>query len=57
MEQPKYTCKECGIAVILIDGKIIRPCKHTDAGVIADMSATAYGRSKLEDQDGHSLHS
>lgn len=38
-----YECSVCGIAVALIGGQIIRPCAHKDAGVAANISATAYG--------------
>lgn len=49
MEEPKYKCAECGIAVIILDGEIIRPCPHKDAAVTADCSAVVYGESKLEE--------
>lgn len=43
-----YFCKQCGLAVIVTKGgKIIRACK-CDAPVIAGMSATATGESKVE---------
>lgn len=41
----KYKCSECGIATVVIEGQIIRPCNHNTAAVIADISATAYGVS------------
>jgi len=43
MSAPKYTCKECGVAVIIVDGKAIRPCSHKEAGVTANITAKAYG--------------
>ena len=38
-----FTCKECGIPVIVVDGKIIRACKHDGAGVVAGMTAKCTG--------------
>lgn len=46
-EQPRFHCKECGVAVIVHDGEIHRPCEHKDAGVLADCSAVATGESKV----------
>lgn len=45
--KPRYTCAECGLGVIIINGKIIRGCTHEKAAVNAACSATAYGESKL----------
>jgi hypothetical protein len=47
-EEPRFKCACCGMAVIVLDGEIIRACPHTDAAVTADCTATAYGESKLE---------
>lgn len=44
-ETPRYTCKECGMAVIVHEGHIIRACPHDDAAVLAACSATATGES------------
>lgn len=33
-----YECKECGSPVVLVDGQIVRSCKHTGT-VIAVMEA------------------
>ena len=41
----KYQCAECGVATIIHEGNIIRPCKHDTAGVLASVSAHAYGES------------
>lgn len=38
-----YRCAECNLAVIVADGTIIRACRHSDAAVVADMSATMNG--------------
>lgn len=45
MEEPRFTCSECGVAVIVFDGVIHRPCEHKEAAVLADCSATATGES------------
>jgi hypothetical protein len=43
-----YYCKECGLAVIILQDKtILRPCGHTGT-IIAGMNATATGESKVE---------
>jgi hypothetical protein len=42
-----YTCTECAMPVIMLDGNIIRACEHKEAGVAAEMSATCYGESEL----------
>lgn len=37
-----YNCKECGGRVyVSSDGTLVRACVHSDAGVTANMSATA----------------
>lgn len=41
-----YFCKECGLAVIVRNGEIIRACKHTGT-IIATMSAVATGDSEV----------
>jgi hypothetical protein len=49
MEDPGYTCKECGLVVIVTrEGEIIRACPHDNATVIATMKGTVYGESKVE---------
>jgi ribosomal protein L37AE/L43A len=48
-----YSCKECGLAVIVRpDGTIIRACKHTGT-IIAGMNAVAKGISKVEHTSGN----
>jgi ribosomal protein L37AE/L43A len=49
--QAGYTCKECGMAVIVRNGEVIRACSHKGT-VIAGMSAVATGESKLEQTSG-----
>lgn len=44
-----YTCSLCGKPIqILDDGVFIRECTHTDAGVIADLSAHCVGTGGVE---------
>lgn len=41
MEAPKYSCSNCGMAVIVIpDEKPIKACKCKNATVVANMEAT-----------------
>lgn len=42
-----YKCANCGIAVIVIEGKIIKVC-NCNSGVIAELSATATGKSTVK---------
>ena len=44
-QSTKFECAECGVATIIHEGIIIRPCKHDTAGVLASMTAHAYGMS------------
>lgn len=41
-----YRCAECGRAVAVVEGNMIRACA-CEAGVIAEMSATARGAGGL----------
>jgi len=52
MEESGYICKECGMAVIVLDGNIIRACPHEGSTVVAKMSGTVTGESKLEQGNG-----
>ena len=49
----QYACAECGGAVSLTaTGEIApRPCGHEDAGVIAKVSATAYGAGRMQQKE------
>lgn len=38
-----YRCAQCGMAVIVLDGEIIRAC-HCNAAVVADATATMHGQ-------------
>ena len=46
-----YFCKECGMAVIVLEGgNILRPCGHTGT-IIAGMSGTAYSVGNVHEED------
>lgn len=47
-----YSCEVCQIPVIVIDGTIIRPCKHQDAPVVASLTATVYGEGHMQKEEG-----
>ena len=40
-------CAKCGEPVEMKDGKLVRKCGHADAAVTASVSATVYGKSKV----------
>lgn len=40
---PPYLCSLCNEPVFLIEDRVYKPCAHTDAPVLANISATAYG--------------
>jgi hypothetical protein len=48
MDTPTHRCAECGTAVIILEGEIIRACPHEEAAVIAEMEAVAYGVGSME---------
>lgn len=43
--QFQHRCGKCSRPVIISGGEIVRACGHDDAGVTADISAVAYGKS------------
>lgn len=43
----KYACAECHSRVVVKEDKIERECEHKNAGVVADISATATGESHV----------
>ena len=45
-----YVCEECGLPVLVADGKITRLCPHKEAIVVATMMAVATGESEMEQQ-------
>jgi hypothetical protein len=58
-EEPMYSCGECNQPVflvahdeehepVLIDGIVYKPCGHTNAKVLANMSALVRGTSEVK---------
>ena len=45
---PPYLCSLCNEPVFLIKDRVYKPCAHTDAAVLANISATAYGAGSAE---------
>jgi len=43
---PLHRCSACGVAVIVLDGRVIRAC-HCNATVVGSMSATVRGVGAL----------
>ena len=47
-----YECAECGKPVECKDGEteviFTRSCEHTEAAILANMTATVYGEGKAE---------
>jgi hypothetical protein len=41
-------CSECSKPVVIVDGKIIRKCKHKDASIIADINTSLVGKGKVK---------
>ena len=48
MNDSGYLCKECGLPVVVINEELVRKCEHTNAPVIAVMSGTVTGESKVD---------
>ena len=42
-----YTCKECGAKVDRKGYEFHRGCEHKEAGIIASLTATATGESRV----------
>ena len=42
-----YQCDVCGRRVAVVDGQIIRGCKHSDGKVVAGLSAVCVSESTL----------
>lgn len=45
----KFTCAVCKAVVIVIDGQVHRPpsCPHSEAGVLAELSAVCTGECEV----------
>lgn len=48
-DQTPYVCGECGEPVFVIppSNRIVRPCGHDSAAIVANMEALATGASSL----------
>ena len=46
-QQTIYTCKECGAPAGVVDGIVAKSCDHSDAPVVAHLSAVARGVSGM----------
>lgn len=44
-----YTCRACGVAVIIAGDTIVRACPHDDAAVAANIGANVYGLAALRE--------
>lgn len=43
-----YTCKECGLGVIVLDtGEVIKACPH-NAPILGEMQAVTYSHGRLQ---------
>jgi len=47
-DPPLYECAKCGEPVFLVGGVIYKPCGHTDAAVLANMTAIVRGTSEVK---------
>ena len=49
MEDTQYICVECDKPVYIHESQcdITRSCEHHESGIIAEISAVAYGQSSL----------
>jgi len=46
-EPPLYLCAECNSPVFLVEQIVYKPCGHTDALVLANLSALVRGTSAV----------
>ena len=47
-EEPLYSCVQCNGPVFLVDGIVYKPCAHTAAAVLANLSAILRGTSEVK---------
>ena len=47
-DEPLYLCAECNEPVFLVDGVVYKPCAHTDAAVLANLTAILRGTSEVK---------
>lgn len=41
-------CRKCKKPVMVVDGKIIRKCKHNNEPIIADIDVSLEGKGKVK---------
>lgn len=46
--QAKYSCAACGAPVHMVGVSVRRECEHVTSGILASMTATVYGESKVK---------
>jgi hypothetical protein len=47
-EEALYSCAQCDGTVFLVDGIVYKPCGHTAAAVLANLSAILRGQSEVK---------
>ena len=47
-EEPLYLCAECDEPVFLVDSVVYKPCGHTAAPVLANLTAILRGQSEVK---------
>jgi hypothetical protein len=47
-DEPLYSCAECDGPVFLVDDVVYKPCGHTAAAVLANLSAILRGTSEVK---------
>ena len=52
-----YTCSVCGKPASIDEGIITRTCEHSDAAVTANLVATVYGESSVNQEELESVKS
>lgn len=46
-DNPAFQCAECGAPVVVHDGNYFRECEHSEAAIVANMTAIVRGQSGL----------
>jgi hypothetical protein len=47
-DEPLYSCVECEGPVFLVDDVVYKPCGHTAAAVLANLTAILRGQSEVK---------
>jgi len=47
-DEPLYSCVECNGPVFLVDDVVYKPCEHTAAAVLANLTAILRGTSEVK---------